>query len=234
MDPLKGCVTCEENYRLKPVTPGYQDAVLTEFKTANSLKALRCARSPTRGGTFVPLHKRFRRKLDSEQRVNRGLKVMVEKVSDGVSQVGCLEEELLWNIVSKFKCKWWTQTSCGSNLRTGSRVTNQSRRKEATERAAGRGRTTRGTLLRSHYWRDVGWFKAFGLILRWCERLQTQQASKQSWLHCGMRANVDQLKTAADLPGPSVEITQFYPLWLMSSQKSFYSDCGTRKYQVCD
>lgn len=36
----------------------------------------------------MPWHKRFRRKLDSEQRVNRELKVMVEKVSDGVSQVG--------------------------------------------------------------------------------------------------------------------------------------------------
>lgn len=35
----------------------------------------------------MPSHKRFRRKLDSE-RVHRELKVMVEKVSDGVSQVG--------------------------------------------------------------------------------------------------------------------------------------------------
>ena len=35
----------------------------------------------------MPSHKRFRRKLESE-RVNRELKLMVEKVSDGVSQVG--------------------------------------------------------------------------------------------------------------------------------------------------
>lgn len=37
----------------------------------------------------MPSHKSFRQKLDSdsEQRVNRELKVMVERVSDGVSQV---------------------------------------------------------------------------------------------------------------------------------------------------
>lgn len=40
----------------------------------------------------MPSHKRFRRKLDSEQRVNRELKVMVEKVSDGVSQVSDWKE----------------------------------------------------------------------------------------------------------------------------------------------
>ncbi len=28
--------------------------------------------------------------------------------------------------------------------------------------------------------------QGLGLILKWPERLQTQQASKQSWLHCGM------------------------------------------------
>lgn len=39
VDPLKGCVTCEENYRLKPVTPGYQDAVLIEVKTTKSPKS---------------------------------------------------------------------------------------------------------------------------------------------------------------------------------------------------
>lgn len=31
-----------------------------------------------------------------------------------------------------------------------------------------------------------GPIQELGLILKWPERLQTQQASKQSWLHCGM------------------------------------------------
>lgn len=44
MEPLKACVSGGVNYPLKPVTPGYQDAVLTEVKSPsagpNPLKAL--------------------------------------------------------------------------------------------------------------------------------------------------------------------------------------------------
>lgn len=41
MEPLKACVSGGENYPLKPVTPGYQDAALTEVK-----RAQRRAQSP--------------------------------------------------------------------------------------------------------------------------------------------------------------------------------------------
>lgn len=44
MEPLKACVSGGVNYPLKPVTPGYQDAALTEVKRPsagpNPLKAL--------------------------------------------------------------------------------------------------------------------------------------------------------------------------------------------------
>lgn len=44
MEPLKACVSGGMNYPLKPVTPGYQDAALTEVKRPsagpNPLKAL--------------------------------------------------------------------------------------------------------------------------------------------------------------------------------------------------
>lgn len=40
MEPLKACVSGGVNCPLKPVTPGYQDAALTEVKRPNPLKAL--------------------------------------------------------------------------------------------------------------------------------------------------------------------------------------------------
>lgn len=36
MEPLKACVSGGVNYPLKPVTPGYQDAALTEVKRPNA------------------------------------------------------------------------------------------------------------------------------------------------------------------------------------------------------
>lgn len=51
MEPLKACVSGRVNYPLKPVTPGYQDAALTEVKRPNTgpnpLKALLCTRKLT-------------------------------------------------------------------------------------------------------------------------------------------------------------------------------------------
>lgn len=51
VDPLKGCVPCDGNNRLKPVTPGHQDEALTEVKTTNPVKALQCTGSLTGGGS---------------------------------------------------------------------------------------------------------------------------------------------------------------------------------------
>lgn len=51
MEPLKACVPGGVNYPLKPVTPGYQDAALTEVKMPNvgpnPLKALLYTRKLT-------------------------------------------------------------------------------------------------------------------------------------------------------------------------------------------
>lgn len=59
MEPLKACVSGGVNYPLKPVTPGYQDAALTEVKRPNAgpnpLKALLDTRELT-GMLCVRLH----------------------------------------------------------------------------------------------------------------------------------------------------------------------------------
>lgn len=230
MNPLKGCSPCKGKYRLKPVTPGYQDAALTEVKTTNAVKVLRCARRLTGGGSFVPSHKGSDgNSILNSDGVNRELKVMVEKVSDWVSQDGVLEEELLRNIASTVNINVEPNVLCRLEdahnnvavVQAFSSVTNQSRMKQATERAASCSSTSKrkkdeGNPL-VQYWleRRGGWFKAFGLLLRWSKRVQTQQASKQSRLHCGMRANVslvDHLRTL--LMCWSIKITALYPLWM--------------------
>lgn len=97
---------------------------------------------------------------------------MVEKVSDWVSQDGVLEEELLWNIVSTVNINVEPNVSCWleaahnnvAATQACSRVTNQSRMKQPTERAAscssmsksGRERKVRGILLCSIDWSNVG------------------------------------------------------------------------------
>ena len=59
MEPLKACVSGGVNYPLKPVTPGYQDAALTEVKRPNAgpnpLKALLYTRKLT-GMTCIRLN----------------------------------------------------------------------------------------------------------------------------------------------------------------------------------
>lgn len=101
--------------------------------------------------------------------VNRELKVMVEKVSDWVSQDGVLEEERLRNIVSNVNINvilCWLEDARNNVAATQacSRVTNQRRMKQATERAAscsstsksGRERKMRGILLCSTDWSNMG------------------------------------------------------------------------------
>lgn len=77
----------------------------------------------------MPSHKSFRQKLDSdsEQRVNRELKVMVERVSDGVSQVSMFGRRAHLEHCVGFKYKRRTQKSRvgqRESPRASSRVTN--------------------------------------------------------------------------------------------------------------
>lgn len=97
--------------------------------------------------------------------VNRELKVMVEKVSDWVSQDGVLEEELLWNIVSTVNINVepsvlrWPEDAHNNVAATPAcnRVTNQSTMKQATSTSkSGRERKMRGILLCSIDWSNMG------------------------------------------------------------------------------